>query len=261
MFDMIEFYEAATELDISENRAISYRGWQACAAMIKKSQALNALLTSGTSISESNASSLGKALMSSAIHTLKLEHCGLTGRPLSSLCSALKKNMVLKELWLAHNDLNCYDAYTIGNLLKANYYLQFLDISNNYIEDNGVCHIAEALIKQSQFFRNATHPDKATDINAMQKFESKKPIPPVARPIVPPPTPVVAEPPKAPERAPLAKPEPMPEVLDSEKSDDAAASPRLDSKLLTIYEGSRDNNNASLQGKDNYSIPLISIRP
>ncbi|XP_055677373.1 mucin-5AC [Lutzomyia longipalpis] len=244
MFDMIEFYEAATELDISENRAISHRGWQACAAMIKKSQALNILLTSGTTISDSNASNLGKALMSSAIHTLKLEHCGLTGRPLSSLCSALKKNMVLKELWLAHNDLNCYDAYTIGNLLKANFYLQFLDISNNSIEDNGVCHIAEALIKQSQFFRNATNPgtsEKATtDSAAMQKFEPKKALPPVVRPVAPP-TP-------APEAAVVVEKPPQPTTetpATCEKSDDAA---RLDGKLVTIYEGMRNNNNLDVQG-------------
>uniref|UniRef100_A0A1B0C9B8 Protein phosphatase 1 regulatory subunit 37 n=2 Tax=Lutzomyia longipalpis TaxID=7200 RepID=A0A1B0C9B8_LUTLO len=244
MFDMIEFYEAATELDISENRAISHRGWQACAAMIKKSQALNILLTSGTTISDSNASNLGKALMSSAIHTLKLEHCGLTGRPLSSLCSALKKNMVLKELWLAHNDLNCYDAYTIGNLLKANFYLQFLDISNNSIEDNGVCHIAEALIKQSQFFRNATNPgtsEKATtDSAAMQKFEPKKALPPVVRP--------VAAPTPAPEAAVVVEKPPQPTTettVTSEKNDDAA---RLDGKLVTIYEGMRNNNNLDVQG-------------
>ncbi|XP_059608094.1 protein phosphatase 1 regulatory subunit 37 [Phlebotomus argentipes] len=253
MFDMIEFYEAATELDISENCCISHRGWQACAAMIKKSQALNALLTSGTAISESNATNLGKALMSSAIHTLKLEHCGLTGRPLSSLCSALKKNTVLKELWLAHNDLNCYDAYTIGNLLKANYYLQFLDISNNSIEDNGVCHIAEALIKQSQYFRNTTNPissEKAPENPAMQKFEPKKTLPPVVqRPVAAP----IVESLKVPEKIILA-PEPVPEISDGEKSEESAdPSPRLDSKLVTIYEGARNNNNTGPQG----SIPEV----
>lgn len=46
----------------------------------------------------------------------------------------LRKNSVLKELWLAHNDLTSDDAYTLGIVLKANLYLQFLDISNNNIE-------------------------------------------------------------------------------------------------------------------------------
>lgn len=50
----------------------------------------------------------------------------------------LRKNSVLKELWLAHNDLTSDDAYTLGIVLKANLYLQFLDISNNNIEVIGI---------------------------------------------------------------------------------------------------------------------------
>lgn len=46
----------------------------------------------------------------------------------------MKRNNVLKELWLAHNDLASEDAYSLGIVLKANLYLQFLDISNNNIE-------------------------------------------------------------------------------------------------------------------------------
>lgn len=46
----------------------------------------------------------------------------------------LRRNTVLKELWLAHNDLNSCDASNISTVLKANLHLQFLDISNNNIE-------------------------------------------------------------------------------------------------------------------------------
>lgn len=46
----------------------------------------------------------------------------------------LKKNSVLKELWLAHNDLTFDDAYNIGIVLKSNFHLQFLDLSNNNIQ-------------------------------------------------------------------------------------------------------------------------------
>lgn len=46
----------------------------------------------------------------------------------------LRKNSVLRELWLAHNDLTCDDAYNIGIVLKSNFYLQFLDMSNNNIQ-------------------------------------------------------------------------------------------------------------------------------
>lgn len=86
LFDMIEYYEAANEIDFSENRNITTRGWQSCINMIKRSHALQILSTRGTPLSESNANSLGKAMLGSSLHTLKLEHCGLSGRPIASLC-------------------------------------------------------------------------------------------------------------------------------------------------------------------------------
>lgn len=86
LFDMIEYYEAANEIDISENRNITNRGWQACINMVKRSHALQILTTRGTPLSETNATSLGKSMLTASLSTLKLEHCGLSGRPMASLC-------------------------------------------------------------------------------------------------------------------------------------------------------------------------------
>lgn len=133
LFDMIEYYEAANELDISDNLAMTNKSWLAAINMVKKSQALNVLITRGPGISEHHASNLAKALNSSALHTLRLEHCELSQRPLATLCNLLKRNTVLRELSLAHNQLTCDDAKNIANLLRANYYIQLLDISNNNI--------------------------------------------------------------------------------------------------------------------------------
>lgn len=36
LFDMVEYYESATHLNISCNKNIEVRGWQACSRMIKK---------------------------------------------------------------------------------------------------------------------------------------------------------------------------------------------------------------------------------
>lgn len=36
IFDMIEYYESARNVNISDNTAIAVRGWQACSHMIKK---------------------------------------------------------------------------------------------------------------------------------------------------------------------------------------------------------------------------------
>lgn len=94
LFDMIEYYEAANELDISENRNITNRGWQACINMVKRSHALQILSTRGTPLSEANAISLGKSMLTSSLHTLKLEHCGLAGRPMTSLCKHFFANLI-----------------------------------------------------------------------------------------------------------------------------------------------------------------------
>lgn len=133
LFELIEYYEAANELDISDNLAMTNKSWLACINMIKKSQTLNVLISRGPAISDHNVMNLAKALNSSALHTLKLEHCELSQRPLATLCNLLKRNTVLRELSLAHNQLNCDDAKNIANLLRANYHIQLLDISNNSI--------------------------------------------------------------------------------------------------------------------------------
>lgn len=86
---MIEFYESAVELDMSENPPFSSAGWQSCISMMRKSRDLRVITLRGNPVSEMQATNLGKAINMSNLHTLKLEHCGLTGRPLASLCKFL----------------------------------------------------------------------------------------------------------------------------------------------------------------------------
>uniref|UniRef100_A0A182N5G6 Protein phosphatase 1 regulatory subunit 37 n=1 Tax=Anopheles dirus TaxID=7168 RepID=A0A182N5G6_9DIPT len=165
MFDIIEYYEAATELDISDNLQMSSKTWTACINMIKKSQALNVLITRGPTISDYQATNLAKALNTSAIHTLKLEHCVLSQQPIASLCTMLKRNTVLRELWLAHNQLICEDAQQIANLLRTNFYIQLIDISNNRIGDKGVEHIVSAIVEQAVYFRDVQEKKRKGELN------------------------------------------------------------------------------------------------
>ncbi|KAL7047878.1 hypothetical protein ACKWTF_003134 [Chironomus riparius] len=167
---MIEYYEACNELNISENTNIKNRGLLACINMIKRSQALHSLSTRGTIISDSNASSLGNALLSSYIYTLKLEHAQLSGRPILCLSGALQKNRVLKELCLANNELTPNDAFHIGNILKNNYHLQLLDISNNDIQNEGFRHLAEALSYQSVHVSKTSSADSLSS-SSINKFD------------------------------------------------------------------------------------------
>lgn len=87
LFEMIEYYEATNELDISSNAiGMTHRGWISCTYMISHSQELQVLNAEGNPISKLSADHLGNALSTSNLHTLKLEHCGLKGAPLSGLC-------------------------------------------------------------------------------------------------------------------------------------------------------------------------------
>lgn len=84
---MIEYYEAANELDISYNKEpMSVRAWGLCTNVVGRSQELQQLNAEGNQISKVGAENLGSALSTSNLHTIKLEHCGLRGAPLTNFC-------------------------------------------------------------------------------------------------------------------------------------------------------------------------------
>ncbi|XP_052837768.1 mucin-5AC isoform X1 [Drosophila gunungcola] len=154
LFQMIEYYEACYELDISYNKEqMTKRCWELCAYMVERSQKLKLLNAESNQITKLGADSLGRALGSSNLHTLKLEHCGLRGQPLVHLLSfagrGLYQNKMLKELWVGYNDLDCVDAQHIADMLRYNHSLELIDISNNNIRNEGVMHLVQALILQS----------------------------------------------------------------------------------------------------------------
>ncbi|XP_061397198.1 uncharacterized protein LOC133332843, partial [Musca vetustissima] len=180
LFEIIEYYEATNELDISSNAAgMTHRGWQSCTYMISHSQELQVLNAEGNPITKISADHLGNALNTSNLHTLKLEHCGLKGAPLSSLCFKLWHNRTLKELWIAYNDLDCNDADTIAEMLKVNHYLELIDISNNNIGDDGLRHIVLSLIMQSKELERRTTFQRAAAIDddeSMSPFDTSAPV-------------------------------------------------------------------------------------
>ncbi|KAG8236023.1 hypothetical protein J437_LFUL015401 [Ladona fulva] len=151
LFDMVEYYEAAKQLDISSNDKIGPRGSQACSQMLKKARCLEKLVARNTQQSEHLMPALCRGLrIGMNLQILHLEHCNLRGRLLLSLVNALKTNRSLKELYLADNDLTVADASHLGGLLRVNTTLQLLDISNNNLKDAGVQHICEGIVFQAQ---------------------------------------------------------------------------------------------------------------
>ncbi|KAM4627172.1 protein phosphatase 1 regulatory subunit 37 [Polymixia lowei] len=150
LFDMIEYYESATHLNISYNKHIGTRGWQAAAHMMRKTSSLQYLDARNTPLLDHSAPFVARALrISGSLAVLHLENAGLSGRPLMLLATALKMNMNLRELYLADNKLNgLQDSAQLGNLLKFNYNIQILDLRNNHILDSGLAYVCEGLKEQ-----------------------------------------------------------------------------------------------------------------
>ncbi|KAF3692741.1 Protein phosphatase 1 regulatory subunit 37 Leucine-rich repeat-containing protein 68 [Channa argus] len=150
LFDMIEYYESATHLNISFNKHIGTRGWQAAAHMMRKTSSLQYLEARNTPLLDHSAPFVARALrISGSLAVLHLENSGLSGRPLMLLATALKMNMNLRELYLADNKLNgLQDSAQLGNLLKFNYNIQILDLRNNHILDSGLTYVCEGLKEQ-----------------------------------------------------------------------------------------------------------------
>ncbi|CAI5697321.1 unnamed protein product [Oreochromis niloticus] len=89
---------------------------------------------------------LSKALRTSRLTVLHLQHVQLSGMPLYTLVGALKTNRALRELNLANNLLNSYqDALHLRDLLRFNSTLQTLELSNNAVADAGLEELCDGL--------------------------------------------------------------------------------------------------------------------
>lgn len=86
LFDMIEYYESATHLNISFNKHIGTRGWQAAAHMMRKTSCLQYLDARNTPLLDHSAPFVARALrIRSSLAVLHLENASLSGRPLMLL--------------------------------------------------------------------------------------------------------------------------------------------------------------------------------
>ncbi|XP_042865234.1 protein phosphatase 1 regulatory subunit 37 homolog [Penaeus japonicus] len=168
LFDMIEFYDSATQLNISCNAKIGFRGWQACSRMLKRTPSVEYLDARNTNLNETNMPILGRALrLGARLHTLHLENCNLTGRPLIMLTAALKHNDTLAELYLAENRLGVNDCIQLGNLVRANNTLRLLDLRNNNVQDAGCGHVCEGIAEQQMQQLQETENTKAKGLHSL----------------------------------------------------------------------------------------------
>ncbi|GFR95926.1 protein phosphatase 1 regulatory subunit 37 [Elysia marginata] len=135
LFDMIEYYESACQLNISFNKNISVRGWQACARLVRRTPCLKYLDMRGCELNDRTIPLFGRALkLGCHLTILHMENMALSGRTLVILVAALKMNETLQELFLAENKLMPSDGVQLGNLMRYNHYLGLLDLRNNHLQ-------------------------------------------------------------------------------------------------------------------------------
>ncbi|XP_072107552.1 uncharacterized protein [Mobula birostris] len=152
LFDMMEYYDSTLCLRISFSRNIGTRGWMAAAQLIQKSNSLQEFEASGIPLMDNTASCVARGLKANHhLRVLRLDNARLSGRSLMLLVCALKMNQVLRELYLADNNLNCVqDSMHLRDLLQVNCTIQLLDLKNNCIFNTGLEDICEGLKGQKQ---------------------------------------------------------------------------------------------------------------
>ncbi|XP_072893678.1 protein phosphatase 1 regulatory subunit 37 [Hemitrygon akajei] len=152
LFDMMEYYDSTLCLRISFSRNIGRRGWMAAAQLIQKSNSLQEFEASGIPLMDNTASCLARGLRANHhLRVLRLDNARLSGRSLMLLVCALKMNQVLRELYLADNNLNSdQDSMHLRDLLQVNCTIQLLDLKNNCIFNTGLEDICEGLKGQKQ---------------------------------------------------------------------------------------------------------------
>ncbi|CAL1527121.1 unnamed protein product [Lymnaea stagnalis] len=150
LFDMVEYYESACQLNISCNKNIQARGWQACSRLVRRTPSLTCLDLRNCDLNERIIPIFGRALkLGCHLTILHLESVSLSGRPLVILVAALKMNEILQELFLADNKLMPTDGVQLGNLLRYNHKLCLLDLRNNHLQDVGTSHLCDGLMEQN----------------------------------------------------------------------------------------------------------------
>ncbi|CAD6189620.1 unnamed protein product [Caenorhabditis auriculariae] len=146
--EMLEFYDSCVRLNLSFNKLIGVRGWNAIFRAVRNCSSLQVLNLRYTTMSEKALPSLCRTLRVTpcpSLTCLHLENTNITGKNLLILICALKSNTGLKELYLGDNGLQCTDGAHLFQLIVSNTSIQLLDLRNNQLGDGGVRHISDGL--------------------------------------------------------------------------------------------------------------------
>ncbi|CAF1400720.1 unnamed protein product [Adineta ricciae] len=155
-FDIIEYYDSCTHLNLSNNRSINFHGYQALTRYMRKTRVLERLDMNSIRFDDASMLGFGRSLrMSSTLYELHVESCQLNGKLLQKLIQNIRACPCLRELYLCDNRLQVQDSILINELIRScGQFLHVLDLRSNSLQDNGMSHIASQL---SQYDEHHTH--------------------------------------------------------------------------------------------------------
>ncbi|CAF0852428.1 unnamed protein product [Didymodactylos carnosus] len=147
LFDIIEYYESCIHLNLSGNRSMNSQSYQALGRYMRKSYILERLDMNHMKFDDNTILTFGRCLrFSSTLIELHLESCQLNGKILQNLIQHIRVCNGLRELYLGDNRLQVQDSLILCDVIRTcGHFLNLLDLKTNYLQDNGLSHIASQL--------------------------------------------------------------------------------------------------------------------
>jgi hypothetical protein len=104
LFDVIEYYESCTHINLSSNRSISFQGYQALTKYLRKTNCLERLDMNSMRFDDSNIVTFTRSLrFSTTLYELHVESCQLNGKILQKFIENIRSCNCLRELYLCDN--------------------------------------------------------------------------------------------------------------------------------------------------------------
>jgi protein phosphatase 1 regulatory subunit 37 len=104
LFDVIEYYESCTHINLSNHRSIGFQGYQSLAKYLRKTNCLERLDMNSMRFDDNSILGFTRSLrLSTTLYELHLESCQLNGKMLQKFIEYLRSCISLRELYLCDN--------------------------------------------------------------------------------------------------------------------------------------------------------------